>query len=209
MSAPDGAILTVLDRVLAILFLNEGDLLTAEQAQRMGDRGGETRLGITQATLDAHGLNKRARDVTPEFARSFYFEHYWQPIRATCVVTPALALALLDSSVQHGSVRTRRALQFLVGTKVDADIGPMTLQAIRVHGTIPTLQAIHAWRRDLVCGWVLRGLDEAPGKGRDELLVGIVRRIDRMQRMCMQWLAQEDDEGHTKLRELMGGMAQV
>lgn len=201
----DIAVATVYDRVLAILFLNEGGLLTAEEAKRMGDAGGETRYGITQATLDAHGIRKRARDVTKPWARAFYWENYWEPIRETCRVTPALALVLMDSSVQHGSVLTRRALQFMVGTKVDADIGPKTMQAIRCHGTIPTLVAVQAWRRDLTCRWVLRELDEDPGEGRDELLVGIIHRIDRMLQTSLQWLASTEDGGRCKLQQLMGG----
>lgn len=185
------------DRLLQALFVNEGEWLSPEEARRLGDpswRKGGTMLGITQATLDLLDPGKRAEDVDEEYARGFYFSWYWAPIRRLCTVSPPVAGLVFDAGVQHGPDLAVKMLQQVVGVPrnhVDGKVGPETCGHVEKYGPVRTILGFSSRRRALLVNWVLRDLDDRPGIGRDELLAGVVKRVDKMEALGFTLLLED------------------
>lgn len=96
------------------------------------DRGGATKFGITQKTLNSWTASKGAkamkvRDLPLITARTIYRDWYFEPCS-----TPNLAVTLLifDWGVNSGVATAIMGLQKIVGVKQDGIIGPRTNQAI-------------------------------------------------------------------------------
>ncbi len=185
------------DRLLLALFANEGEWLSPEQARRLGDPSwskGGTMMGVTQATLDLLDPGKRARDVDEEYAREFYRTWYWTPVRTLCLESPPVAGLVFDAGVQHGPDLAIKMLQQVVGVPrgdVDGRVGPQTRGYLGLHGPVRTILDFSARRRGLLVSWVLRDLDERKGYGRDELLAGVVKRVDKMEAMGFRLLLED------------------
>jgi lysozyme family protein len=100
------------------------------------DPGGETALGVTQATLERaqqlaivpHGI--ALRDLTPDQARTIYRSLFWLP--AGCDQLPAaLALSTFDAAVNLGVSAAVALLQAALGVRVDGKVGPQTIATAR------------------------------------------------------------------------------
>lgn len=117
------------EEALPKLIAHEGGYVSAEQARRNNDPGGETNWGISRRSyphLDIAAL-------TLQQAAAIYRRDYWGP--AGCDAVPAaIRFDLFDMAVNSGVGRAVRTLQAAVGETQDGILGPRTLQAI---GTMP------------------------------------------------------------------------
>jgi lysozyme family protein len=194
---------TFFERLLMILFANEGGWLSQEDAKRMGDpswRQGGTMMGITQATLNTLDPGKRAEDVDAPYARAFYQGWYWEPVRELCTVSPPVAALVFDAGVQHGPAMAVKLLQRVVQSEDDGIMGPNTCRMVAAHGPVRTLLGFSHSRRALLVNWVLRDIDKREGVGRDEFLAGVVKRVDSMEALGFKLL--EEDCAFMKYGEL-------
>lgn len=97
------------------------------------DRGGATKYGITQATLNAYTdslklKRVKARDLSLQMARSIYRDRYLPP----CVtVNDAVTLLIFDWGVNSGVRTAIRGLQKILGVEEDGIIGAITNEAIK------------------------------------------------------------------------------
>lgn len=102
------------------------------------DPGGATNMGITRKTLARWrkvspwwDLPKTAvRSLTVAEAGRIYRASYWEAVKAERM-PHGLDLALFDYAVNSGPDRAVRTLQALTGVKVDGQVGPLTLDAVR------------------------------------------------------------------------------
>ena len=62
---------------------------------------------------------------------------------------PALAFQALDAAVNHGVGCTVRWLQRLAGVRIDGQLGPVTLAALRSADEAPLIERLLALRLDL------------------------------------------------------------
>jgi len=100
------------------------------------DPGGPTNRGITLhvyaawkgAAADAR-LKEQLRHIPDADVRAIYAARYWRPAQCD-VLRPALAFFHFDAVVNHGVTGATRLLQRAVGTDVDGEIGPLTLEAV-------------------------------------------------------------------------------
>lgn len=110
-------------------------------ADVVGDPGGRTKYGITQATLTALGssidnggllfqLPQDVADLTPEQATAIYRRIDWDAIRGDDL-PPALAALVLNSAVNQGEPTAVALLQECVKVPVDFRMGPQTLEAVK------------------------------------------------------------------------------
>ena len=70
-------------------------------------------------------------ELTLESASEIYRQDYWDKLNANSL-PPALALASFDFAVNSGVFRSSSYLQEEVGTKVDGEVGPLTLAAVGI-----------------------------------------------------------------------------
>lgn len=96
------------------------------------DRGGATKYGITQKTLNAWTVAKKlkpikARDLPLSTARTIYMEWYLNPCLCANL---AVTLLIFDWGVNSGVMTAIMGLQKILGVKQDGIIGPRTNQAI-------------------------------------------------------------------------------
>lgn len=107
-------------------------------ADHPADPGGATNLGITRKTLARWrhvspwwALPKAAvRDLQRAEAARIYHDGYWRRVQADRM-PPGLDLALFDFAVNSGPDRAVRALQAVLGVRMDGLVGPVTLGAIK------------------------------------------------------------------------------
>lgn len=108
------------------------------------DRGGPTIWGITAAVAKANGWRGDLRNMTRDAARDIYRRRYWIEPRFDLVAALSMPIAteLLDTGVNMGpriaAGFLQRALNALnrlgrdfADIRVDADIGPATIAALR------------------------------------------------------------------------------
>jgi len=98
------------------------------------DPGGPTNMGITQKTLSAwRGVQVSAGQVKalgkPE-AAMIYKKQYWTPVRGD-ELPLGVDLVMLDYAVNSGASRAIKALQKILGVKVDGQFGLITLDAAK------------------------------------------------------------------------------
>lgn len=94
-----------------------------------GDSGGETNMGITDATYDDWlGTDGNVKDITNDQMRSIYKENYWKPVGGDRL-PPIVAQQMFDYGVHSGPGSAVAALQQIVGSDPDGVFGPKTLQA--------------------------------------------------------------------------------
>jgi lysozyme family protein len=102
-----------------------GDLERGAPHLDAEDPGGFTKWGISSRAfpeLDVAALSREA-------AEALYREHYWDVLRCAEMPT-AVALAVFDYAVPSGVPRAARALQRVVGARVDGRVGGRTLAAL-------------------------------------------------------------------------------
>jgi len=100
------------------------------------DRGGPTKYGITEATLDRFQtenhdmLFNSVKDITRSYAKAIYRQDYYLKPRLNELADDGLRALMFDSCVLHGRGTAIRWLQKACGAKMDGRIGPKTLQSI-------------------------------------------------------------------------------
>ena len=132
-------------------------------ADHPSDPGGATNMGITHKTL------ARWRKVSPWWklpkeavkalgrseAARIYRASYWDVIKAGSL-PPGLDLAVFDFAVNSGPARAIRTLQAEVSAKADGQIGPLTLEAVRVRvardGAATLINALCNRRQNFLSG---------------------------------------------------------
>jgi lysozyme family protein len=123
------------DRSIAFVLAREGGYVNDP-----ADKGGETNMGITAATLAgacAAGLvgHCNVKALTQDEAKKIYRANYWDRYGWGAVAWPA-SLCLFDATVNHGgggmakiAQRTANALTWKLD--VDGKFGPKTLESIQ------------------------------------------------------------------------------
>lgn len=94
------------------------------------DPGGETKYGITIDVARSEGYTGNMRDLTREQAKEIYRKAYWGKIKAD-QYPGAIAYQVFDTAVNHGISQAIRFLQRAVGVIDDANLGPVTIAAIK------------------------------------------------------------------------------
>lgn len=104
------------------------------------DRGRETNMGITRATLE----HARGRPVTPEDvmkltrgeAADIYYRLYWLPLGLDRINHPTIAVALFDQMINRRAAEVVRGIQVMVSREMnvnlepDGVLGPITAEAL-------------------------------------------------------------------------------
>lgn len=124
---------------LKLMFGHEGGYVNVAS-----DRGGPTKYGITHRTLAAHRgkasvTADQVRAMSIEEATDIYRRSYWGQSGGD-VLPPGLDYAAFDFGVNSGPARAVKALQEVLGVRVDGHIGEETLKAARGYpGGVATL----------------------------------------------------------------------
>lgn len=119
------------DQAIALMIRLEGG-----ESNVVGDPGGHTKYGITQATLDLPGLRSfplvlphSVSDLTSIEAEYIYRVVDWDVIQGDKLPAPLAAL-MLNSAVNQGEPTAVGLLQECVRVPVDHVMGPATLAAV-------------------------------------------------------------------------------
>jgi len=117
---------------------------------RVADRGGPTKYGITQATLAyfrGHPVTAEdVRGLTEGEARIIYENVYITDPGFDKIADEALRIVLIDFGVHSGPRRAIEQLQMAVGTMIDGVIGPNTLGAMERLGADECRRRVVAFR---------------------------------------------------------------
>lgn len=121
--------MTTTATIIDDLIRREGDEFT----NRASDRGGPTKYGITQKTLQRwRSQPVSIADVealTEDEARAIYFRMFVEAPGFGLIEDPALQALLVDSAVQHGQDDAIVWLQRALKVKADGKLGPVTARA--------------------------------------------------------------------------------
>lgn len=97
------------------------------------DAGGPTNYGISTAFLRAHGINKKAHEITYDEAKKLYELYFWNPFRMNRFKDEGIQTFLFDSAVNCGVGRATEFLQtavnYLSPIEIDGIIGNKTVGA--------------------------------------------------------------------------------
>lgn len=112
------------------------------------DSGGATCWGITEVLARQHGYQGHMRDLSQDQARDIYLREFWLPLKLDDIheLAPTIAGELFDTAVNTGKPVAAGWLQRCLnafnmkGTtypdlKVDGQLGPATLNALRTYLT--------------------------------------------------------------------------
>jgi len=114
------------DAAFEKLIGHEGGYVSAEQAKRTNDPGGETKYGVSKRSYPGEDI----ASLTLDRAKFLYRRDYWGP--AGCDSVPdGLKFDLFDMAVNSGVVRAIKTLQTAARESDDGVIGPRTLQALQ------------------------------------------------------------------------------
>ena len=96
----------------------------------LNDRGGITKFGVAKASNPDLSITT----LTYDAAKRVYYKKYW--LAGDCadiaLFAPKLAMLHFDGCVNHGIGRASKIIQEAVGASIDGDIGPKTLEAIKI-----------------------------------------------------------------------------
>lgn len=107
----------------------------------LGDRGGPTKYGVTQAEARDAGYTGTMAYLPLSTAKRIYQARYWTAVRAEELPTE-LRYVMFDSAVNSGPGQAVRWLQDALEVRVDGVLGAVTLKAaqecnaLRVTGLI-------------------------------------------------------------------------
>ena len=129
----------LMDQVLEAILQREGGYVNDPE-----DSGGETNWGITERVARRSGYEGPMASMPREVAAAIYAERYWHALELDEVerLSPAVAAELADTGVNQGVARAGEFLQrclnvlnaseaFYPDLRVDGDVGPRTLDALR------------------------------------------------------------------------------
>jgi lysozyme family protein len=91
------------------------------------------------------------KKITPEDAKAVYRAWYWDPL-CCGELPPGVAYQVMDAGLLHGIYNSARWLQLAVGAKVDADVGPKTVEATWDADDATTINKIHELRMKRIKG---------------------------------------------------------
>lgn len=115
---------------------HEGGYVSAAQAAKNNDPGGETKYGISKRSWPDVDI----ANLTLEGAKAIYLIAYWDAVR--CESLPAcMRFAMFDYAVNSGVKQAIKSLQRCVGAVDDGVFGPKTLAAVK--DADPTRLAAH------------------------------------------------------------------
>lgn len=136
------------ENALKLLLGHEGDF-TDDTA--LGDRGGQTRFGITEAEARRVGYRGDMRELPLSLAQEIYRRDYWAAIKAD-ELPVAIRYPMFDAAVNSGVPQATRWLQRAVGVRDDGIIGPVTLAAAHQADAQRLKSAILAQRLRFMAG---------------------------------------------------------
>lgn len=109
------------------------------------DLGGETYKGIARNSHSSWEgweiIDKSKKDLVfpanlikhaklQQLVEQFYFELFWQPLKANQIQNQTSADSVFDFAVNSGPSNSARLVQSIVGAKIDGIIGEITLNKI-------------------------------------------------------------------------------
>jgi lysozyme family protein len=92
------------------------------------DAGGETKYGISKRAYPELNI----KTLTPEYAKSIYWEDYYQPLNIPAIVDDRIAWQIFDFGVNAGVKESAKTIQKIVGANCDGKIGPKTMNLINL-----------------------------------------------------------------------------
>lgn len=110
--------MTRFEKFILIILRNEGGYTF-----NPNDSGGETKYGISKRSYP----NLDIKNLTVEQASEIYKTEYYDKCMCDDIVNELLALQLFDWSVTSGVSKAVKALQKIVGTNQDGEMGSHTL----------------------------------------------------------------------------------
>jgi len=112
-------------RALANVLVHEGGFVNHPK-----DPGGATNKGITIATfrkwVKRDGTVNDLKNISAADVAKVYRKHYWDKVRGDDLPS-GVDYAVFDYAVNSGPGRAAKALQSVVGAKLDGAIGPETI----------------------------------------------------------------------------------
>lgn len=112
-------------RALANVLVHEGGYVNHPK-----DPGGATNKGITIATfrkwVKRDGTPEDLKNISNADVAKIYRKHYWDKVRGDDLPS-GVDYAVFDYAVNSGPGRAAKALQSVVGAKLDGAIGPETI----------------------------------------------------------------------------------
>lgn len=112
-------------KVAKWLFNEEGGYVSAEEAKRRGDPGGETNLGISRRSYP----NEDIANMTIERAVFLAHRDYWERIRGD-ELPQSSALVAMDFAFNAGPGRPQKALRRLVGLPESGGLTPQVMRRL-------------------------------------------------------------------------------
>ena len=114
---------------LSFVMMNEGNY-----SNHPLDAGGPTNYGISSAFLRAHGINKKAHEITYDEAKKLYEMYFWNPFRMSRFNDEGIQTFIFDSAVNCGVGKATEFLQtavnYLIPIAIDGLIGDKTVKAV-------------------------------------------------------------------------------
>ena len=186
------------ERALALTLKYEGGY-----SDHPADPGGATMRGVTQRTYDAfragRGIVSRpVRKIEESELRAIYRTQYWDLVQGD-KLPAGVDAAVFDYAVNSGATRASRALQTILGQRVDGNIGVGTITAAIEQGEIATIEGLCSERLAF-----LRRLKTFSTFGK-----GWTRRVADVRRACLAMVEpdQEMVAAAEMDHELAGGAA--
>lgn len=93
------------------------------------DPGGETNMGITKRSAEAHGYRGDIKSIHMSLVRRIY-RAYWDKCRCDDLPNHPLRLVVFDAGFNSGPGQSVKWLQTELNVKADGLIGPKTLAAL-------------------------------------------------------------------------------
>lgn len=115
------------DQAFQILLTHEGGYA---DDTALGDRGGKTRYGVTEAVARTAGYRGDMRELPLELAKQIYKREYWDAVRADELPT-SIRYCVFDAAVNSGVGQSIKWLQRAAGVRDDGVLGPVTLAAVQ------------------------------------------------------------------------------
>lgn len=113
-------------RIIERVFPSEGGLLTAAEALRQGDPGGETHWGISKRAFPHVDITNLTRAQAIEIYRTEYWEHIGGD-----TLPGAVSYAALDAAINSGWTKSIMWLQKAAGVADDGKFGPISRAAVK------------------------------------------------------------------------------
>ena len=111
----------------------------------LGDRGGPTKYGVTQAEARDAGYTGTMAYLPLSTAKRIYEARYWTAVRAE-ELPAELRYVMFDSAVNSGPGQAVRWLQDALDVRVDGVLGPVTVKAAQECNTLRVTGLILAQR---------------------------------------------------------------